>query len=112
MAMCRSRAVGVAPLRRVEVVFFDMPHFIVGRPGRAASFQGELAQWVSENEKENKSENGMGMRGGVGGCGAVSCRLLIHLGLSKGVSMEQYFGLVIVQPGSTWSDFSESESTA
>ena len=61
----RPRAAGVAALRRVQVVFFDLWHDtdvdrvrIPGaRLGRIVSFREDLARWVSENRNENGQED-------------------------------------------------------
>ncbi|KAI9464883.1 hypothetical protein HD554DRAFT_2174946 [Boletus coccyginus] len=67
-AGARARAAGVAALRRAEVVFFDLWHDTdadrVRAPGarlergRVASFQADLARWVSENRNESGKEDG------------------------------------------------------
>jgi hypothetical protein len=66
----RARAAGVAALRRVEVVFFDLWHDTEvdrvrvpgARLGRVASFREDLARWVSENRNENEQEDKVGNR--------------------------------------------------
>lgn len=64
----RARAAGVATLRRIGVVFFDMWHDMgvdrVRDPGHSEkleSFRAELAQLVSENRNENGREDGDGL---------------------------------------------------
>ena len=70
VAMFRSRigiragAVGIAALRRVEVVLYDLRHGRGGAPGdksdKVTRLRTQLARLVSENEDEQKSGRGAG----------------------------------------------------